>query len=108
VSCRAIFTTHEEADLSSTFLVEGSTSDPTPFNRDKLFLSIYDCCRHRENALVEARHLTTTIIASLIKTSHGGPLLPAEAIRLAAVTVLERFDATAAAFYKAYHPSLKK
>lgn len=103
VSCKAIFTTHEQADLAAGLMVKaGASPRPQPFLRDKLFLSIHASCQHRADALQEAAELTRTVIAKL--QARPGALISPSEITHAATTVLHRFDPVAATFYKAYHP----
>jgi transcriptional repressor NrdR len=102
LSCGAIFTTHESFDPTTSLLVQYPKTDPVPLSRDRLFLSIYNSCRHRPDALREAGHLTTTVL-SLLLDQHKDAAVPVERIVTTATTVLERFDPTAATVYKAYH-----
>lgn len=74
-----------------------------PFLRDKLFLSIHDSLKHRKTATADAAALTATIINQLYTIAHEARLEAAEIIDLSAAT-LERFDAVAAAHYRAFHP----
>lgn len=72
------------------------------FNRDALFLSIYDTLRHRETALQDAQGLTRTIVAHALKTASDS-VIARPALIKEALQVLERFDKAAATMYRAYH-----
>lgn len=74
------------------------------FNRDALFLSIYDTLRHRETALQDAQGLTSTIVAHALKTATDSVIARSTLIK-EALQVLERFDKAAATMYRAYHKS---
>lgn len=98
--CAATFTTHEKPNLVTSFMVSSSHSTKLqPFLRDKLFLSIYDSCRHRKTALQDAAELTETVIATLqFPANHG---ISTTDIAMTTLAVLERFDKVAATLYKA-------
>ena len=101
-NCGSIFTTHETADLSSSFVVRISRKDIRPFHKDALFISVYESLKHRESALEDARALLQTIIGHLIPTADHGQLTP-EVIAVITHEVIERFDQTAGTVYAAYH-----
>ncbi len=112
--CAAVFTTVEAIDLSQSLtLSAGSTGrkgfqnakvDPSqPFSRDRLFISIYESLRHRPTAASDARGLSDTIVALLIKQSDHGSL-PVHAVTATTLKVLRRFDQAAATHYAAFHP----
>lgn len=76
--------------------------DIRPFNRDTLFISLYECCKHRPQAIEDAAGLTQTV------TDHLAGLITEGAVdRFTIVTIttkiLGRFDKTAAAVYTAFH-----
>jgi transcriptional repressor NrdR len=102
LACAATFTTHEIADLGSALSVRASTADISSFSRDKLFVSIYESCKHRASALDDATQLTLTIISFLLHEAIDG-LVERQSIITASTRVLERFDKTAATMYAAYH-----
>lgn len=105
LTCGAVFTSRELADLSESLRVTQSPSQKklVPFIRDRLFLDIYESCRHRPTALGDAASLTQTIIDKLLATTQNGAIERSEIVR-ASTTVLKRFDDAAATFYAAYHP----
>lgn len=102
-NCSATFTTTEQADLTQALLVRRTIS-LEPFQRDKLFLSVYDSLRHRHTATQDATALTATIICML--TPHiTNAQIDREYIINTAAEVLEHFDNTAATHYRAFHQS---
>lgn len=101
--CKAVFTTHESVVLDNAILVQYSKKHTKPFSRDKLFMSIYECCKHRPKALEEADGLTKTTLAKLRNFYTEGVVTP-DILSTIAHDVLSRFDATAASLYAAYHP----
>jgi transcriptional regulator NrdR family protein len=100
--CKSVFTTIESSDLSGSIVVKCSDRQLVPFSRDKLFLSIYESCKHRTNALQDASLLTQTILSGIIKSANGG-CSTRESIIEQVHAVLQRFDKNAATFYIAYH-----
>jgi transcriptional regulator NrdR family protein len=70
--------------------------------RDKLFISLYDSCRHRVAALSDATHLSNTIIGKLGSESQDGLIASASIARMT-YEALSRFDAAAASHYQAFH-----
>ncbi|HVA11002.1 MAG TPA: hypothetical protein VNG32_02430 [Candidatus Dormibacteraeota bacterium] len=77
-----------------------------PFSRDKLFLSLYKSCEHRQTALSDARSLTETIINKLSARAIKGVLNSSD-IALVAQVALNRFDKAASVHYLAFHKLLK-
>jgi len=105
--CSNIFTTTELPDLAATLRVP-SKAHPAkllPFNRDKLFLSIYASCKHRTTALSDASSLTVTVISQLLKAQERAGLIERRQIAQATHQLLARFDKTAGTVYQAYHPA---
>jgi hypothetical protein len=84
-------------------MVHDDARELTPFSRDNLFVSIYEACKHRPDALSNANALTQTIIGLLRGHIHEGIIDRDTIVKIAALT-LGRFDATAGTVYKAYHP----
>jgi transcriptional regulator NrdR family protein len=74
-----------------------------PFDRDKLFISIYESCRHRPTATADATALTETIISQILVRPRDSVV---EYKEVADTTrrALQRFDKAAATIYAAYHP----
>ena len=106
MKCTSIFTTVEQADLSGSFVVRDMSSKKlVPLNRDKLFLSIYESCKHRPEAVTEASSLAQTAINNLTSAhSHDG-VIERYDIYKQTYSILKRFDDVAATFYAAYHRS---
>lgn len=101
--CRNTFTTREHPVLPTSVLVQKPAKKrPEPFNRDQLFLSIYEVCKHRPRALTESAALTETILSMVLKSINQSVI---ERDTIVAVTyeTLTNFDKTAAAVYAAYH-----
>src|SRR5665213_2899375 len=73
-SCGAIFTSLERPDFFGSLIVERLSGQYEPFSADKLFISIYESCKHRADPLSDARALTNTITANLLKTARKGVL----------------------------------
>lgn len=75
-----------------------------PFNRDKLYLSIYSSCKHRPNAITDASALTETALSKLIKSqkSSQGLVLRDNLVKIVSET-LKQFDDVAYVHYGAFH-----
>ena len=86
-------------------MVEHANGELKPFERDLLFISIFESCKHRETALQDARSLTQLAIDTLIKKQLQPGVLKKEHIVATVHAVLKRFDKAAATFYAAYHSS---
>jgi transcriptional regulator NrdR family protein len=101
-SCKSIFTTQEIAQYMAVWLVKAKNDTLSPFQRDRLFLSLYRSCQHRPNALTDAAGLVDTAISNLAgKGSHG--VLEASTIKQVAQVALNRFDKAASTHYAAFH-----
>jgi len=107
-ACGAIFTSIESIDLSKSLIVLKSLQNAPraelqAFERDKLFISLYESLRHRATAASDARGLCDTIIAHIIKKAADGKIDSRTIIGLA-LNTLHNFDAAAATHYAAFHP----
>src|SRR4051812_1815954 len=74
LKCNGVFTSLEGVDFSSSLSfrashnrskVQPSTTSLQPFQRDILFASILDSCKHRKDAVSDATALTGTILGRL-------------------------------------------
>jgi transcriptional regulator NrdR family protein len=102
-NCKAIFTSVESIDPTSTLMYQGFDKHTEPFSRDKLFISVYEACRHRKTASEDARHLSDTVIMQLLGAKHSA-ILRRHHVVTVTTGALERFDRPAAIQYLAYHP----
>lgn len=102
-ACSAIFTTEERPLMAKAFMIE-SNGILTPFERDKLYLSIHRSLGHRSGAISEASHLVNSIIAKLLPLLVNASL-DKQTIKLTASTALKHFDKAAYTHYLAYHPT---
>ncbi len=102
VACQNVFTTIEAAELSVIFMIE-TNKQLQPFQREKLLVSIYECCRHRQDAINAAPALTATVISKLPKKLDQATILREDLINTT-LNVLKNFDHAAYVQYQAYHP----
>jgi transcriptional repressor NrdR len=102
LDCGAVFTSIEEADLSRSLVVTNASKAFSAFQRDKLFLDVYEAVRHRKTAYADATALTGTIISRLLPQSAQGSVAAAQ-ITDTVRQVLGAFDHAAATHYTAYH-----
>lgn len=102
-SCAGIFTTQEYAALGTSLVVRATHSlDLQPFSRDKLYISIYEACKHREHAIRDASYLTAVIVAKVLALQVDGAVTRDD-IAKTATRALKHFDHTASTVYTAYH-----
>jgi len=98
-----VFTTHESVEFEGSLVVRHSDQRLEPFSRDNLFVSIYESCKHRTDALSNARSLTQTVIG-LLRGHIVEGTLERDVIATVTGAALARFDTVAGTMYEAYHP----
>lgn len=101
--CRAIFTTNESVEASISLLFKNRLGKIGAFQRDELFVSVYESCKHRKSATQDATALTDTVLAKLRPHVQDATISYAKIIEVC-TEVLKRFDKSAAVHYQAYHP----
>lgn len=84
-------------------MFQGQDKHLQPFSRDKLFISVYEACRHRKAATEDARALTDTVVKQLLGAKHSATVRRHHVVTVT-TGALERFDRAAAIQYLAYHP----
>lgn len=104
--CKAVFTTHEAIDLSSTLIVVVG-GVPKPFVTDILYTDVLMSMSHRNNAYLDAREATSTIIKRLLELP-GKPLFLPQQISMICADVLKKLDRRAHLRFVAEHPSLQR
>lgn len=102
LACGATFTSSERIDLSGSITVR-DIKRLEPFQRDKLFMSIFDSLKHRKTALNDATGLTDTVITQLYSHMQDAVLDKHQIIHTV-TAVLQRFDKPASISYSAFHP----
>lgn len=96
-----MFSTKESPTLSLAMTVNRKDGSNEPFSEDKLFISIYRCLSHREDALEASRALSGTIVRLLLPRKSRS--VESTEIKTAALKVLKRFDRVALTYYRAHH-----
>lgn len=102
--CDTTFSTVETLDYPKTMVITHSNGATEAFVRDRLFISLYECLKHRKTAQGDATALTDTVISKLLADFHS-PQLTKRRITEVTVQILKRFDKAAATQYAAYHPT---
>jgi transcriptional repressor NrdR len=102
LQCQAIVTTREQIDLSEALRVRNHSDRLEPFQRDKLFMSVYNSLSHRKTALEDATQLTDTIIEQLLRVQANGVLTIVD-LTSETLPVIKRFDKAAAVYYQAHY-----
>lgn len=100
-NCAGIITTREQPDYENALRVRKNKA-LQPFQRDRLFVSVYNSVSHRKTALSDATQLTGTIIVALLKLQVNGVLDSRQIIEVTSTT-LKRFDRAGAVHYIAHH-----
>ncbi len=77
-----------------------------PFDDRRLFINIYECCKHRADAISAAENLHTTVVAKLMNKIIV-PEIEREEIVNTVFETLQKFDTAAAVQYAAYHSAHK-
>jgi transcriptional repressor NrdR len=101
-ACGAVFTSTEAIDLQQALSVS-KNGRLQPFDRDQLFISLYESLRHRVTAAHDARALTDTVVGHIIKNGADGAI-DSRTIQRQVLNTLRRFDHAAATYYEAFHP----
>src|SRR5688572_11192466 len=70
LKCATTFTTTESPELGGVFMVRASDGALRPFDRDQLFISVYESCRHRPSARADATGLTETAVSQILSRPH--------------------------------------
>ncbi len=102
LTCHNVFTTIEEADYASIWIVKHTNGNLTPFSRDKVFLSLYESCKHRASAISDSASLTSTVITKIKPLAQNG-MIHSETIAQSILVVLNRFDKAASTHYASFH-----
>lgn len=100
--CKNVFTTLEEVTLEQAVRFN-HMGHLEPFSRDKLFLSIYEACRHRKTAVSDATSLTATSL-SKIRSKITDATIDRAIVVKSIAEVLKHFDKAAQVQYLAFHP----
>ena len=100
-TCLGVFTTIENIETGYTHLVKKTSGHLEPFLRDKIFISIYDSCKHRKSAVEDSTALTDTVISSILQQSQNG-IISTSLLRQTVLSVLQKFDSAASVFYQSY------
>lgn len=103
-SCKAIVSTIEAIDVNRALVYRDSHGFDHPFLREKLFISIYESCKHRNNAVSDAIELTHTILNACVSSrpSSSGVVCRSTVIATS-LKVLSTFDHVASTHYAAFH-----
>lgn len=104
VRCDATFTSLEQVASDKALTVQSGTSHIIPFDRDLLFLSIYDACRHRKDAVSDASALANTVISNLWALRPATGIVQRDTIVKLVSASLNSFDRSACVHYLAFHP----
>lgn len=101
LDCGNVFTSIESFKDIGSLVTQTSNNKLIPFIRENLFISIYESCRHRKSAILDAKHLTSTIIDKIALNNQNG-IIGTDKIKETVLSTLKSFDAASASHYKAY------
>jgi transcriptional regulator NrdR family protein len=96
-------TTLEALDYPTSLSLRQPSGRLEPFQRDKLFVSVYESLRHRKTALEDATALTEHVLSRLSDCMQEKAIDQKQLTKLVSET-LRRFDTVAGTYYAAYHP----
>lgn len=99
-ACKAVFTTIEQPDFTTSLMIEQIDGTLQPFERDVLFYQIAVSCGHRNNPVADAHQITATVLKNIISLKSA--VVPEKTITELCAQTLQRFDTTAATYYIAY------
>jgi len=111
LDCKSVFSSIEAVDLSLALSFRTSQNSSVkhpvktaiePFQRDVLFTSILESCKHRKTAISDATALTSTILSRL-RPHMKGAVIDRDQLVTTAQQILKRFDKAASVHYSAYH-----
>lgn len=101
--CGAVFTSVEAIDLPTSLLFNPHQGHSEPFQREKLFVSVYEAVKHRNNAVEAATGLTGTIISKLLAKVENASINRQQVVSVT-TEALKNYDRAASVQYQAYHP----
>ena len=104
LTCVAQFSSLELPDFAKSFVVSKSAQKLVPFQRDVIFIDVYESLKHRDDAVDAASALTQTILGKLMRQrqAKSSRIEPSE-IASTIHDTLKRFDRYAATNYHAFH-----
>jgi transcriptional regulator NrdR family protein len=105
LQCGAVYTTTEKTELSTALRVETRNQSLQPFNRDQLFISLYESCKHRPAAVHDAANLADQVIRRVTTGQNQPGLISRNHLATVCHEILQSFDSAAATVYAAYHPA---
>lgn len=101
-ACGVVWTSLERSEPGSVWRF-GSDGKLHVFRPQKLLISLYEACRHRRTADVDAAYIADTVLQKLIAKKQA--VIERELVTKISYDVLRHYDKTAAAVYKAQHPA---
>ena len=105
-SCKNVFSTIERINLASSLVIKNRTNKIEGFQREKLFLSIYESLGHRKNPIEDSAAITDTVVSNLLERIKS-PLIERSDLIKTCLVVIKNFDKTGAVHYAAYHPVIR-
>jgi len=104
LQCNNVVTTVEGLDYPASISFKPQTGVLQPFQRDILFISVYESLRHRKTAVSDAEALTATLLRSLPAYFDSSQAVARNTLVEAVARTLRRFDHAASVQYLAFHP----
>lgn len=100
-ACRAVFTTHEAIDLSTTLLVQNK-ADMEPFSAERLYADILVCMPRRPDRYIAAKEAAFTVVVQLLTQQSSATVTPQQIVQSTS-KVLKALDSKAYLHYTANH-----
>lgn len=107
--CSATFTSYENIELSQSIKVIGDNGELNPFDRNRLFASIYSVLGHQSNQLQSVKIVNNAVLRHILMIN-SLPTITSKQIIYFTALVLKQYDASAAIKYLSdkSHLSLSK
>lgn len=100
--CKAILTTFEQYDLSTSLLVKKRSGALQSFERDKLLVSIAKAIDHKKNPSQSASFLTNNVMVLLLKNKPINKIMSTQDISNMTFLSLKRYDPASAIKYLSF------
>jgi transcriptional regulator NrdR family protein len=107
LSCHATVTSIEGLDLQGSLRAEKHNGSIEPFERDKLYISIYKAIDHLPNPAITASSLTATVLRHLLQVKPLDPVIPTKEIAKHTASVLRRYNAASSVRYLSFQTTMQ-
>lgn len=107
LSCHATVTSVEWFDLHGSLRAEKRNGTIEPFERDKVFISIYKAIDHLPEPSATASSLAATVLRHILRAKPLDPVIPTAIIAKQTANVLRRYNAAASVRYLSFQTKMQ-